>query len=106
LAKVPLVVDLVTNPENKKILALLAFPEEIGRPFVMPPDTPKEMLAAMRRAFDAVMKDKDFLGDAEKALLEVDPVTGEEMEQILRNAYAAPKALVEMAAEFSGAGAR
>jgi tripartite-type tricarboxylate transporter receptor subunit TctC len=72
----------------------------------MPPDTPKDMVTAIRRAFDATLKDPDFLADAEKALLEVDPVTGEEMEQILRNAYAAPKALVERAAEFSGAGAR
>jgi tripartite-type tricarboxylate transporter receptor subunit TctC len=104
LAKVPLVVNLVTDPESRKVLALLAFPEEIGRPFVMPPDTPKAMVGAVRRAFDAVMKDPDFLADAEKTLLEVDPVTGEEMEQILKNAYATPKALVQRAAEFSGAG--
>ena len=83
LAKVPLVADLVTDPENKQVIALLAFPEEIGRPFVMPPDTPKELVAAIRRAFDAVMKDPAFLADAEKTLLEVDPVTGQEMEQIL-----------------------
>ncbi len=106
LAKVPLVGDLVTDPENKQIIALLAFPEEIGRPFVMPPDTPTEMATQIRRAFDAVMKDRDFLADAEKTLLEVDPVTGEEMEQILKRAYAAPRALVQRAAEFSGAGAQ
>jgi tripartite-type tricarboxylate transporter receptor subunit TctC len=104
LAKVPLVVDLVTDPENRQIIALLAFPEEIGRPFVMPPDTPKEMVAAIRRAFDAVMKDRDFLADAEKTLLEVDPVTGEEMQQILERAYSAPKALVQKASEFSAGG--
>jgi tripartite-type tricarboxylate transporter receptor subunit TctC len=104
LAKVPLVTDLVTDPENKQIIALLAFPEEIGRPFMMPPDTPKEMVAVIRRAFDAVMQDPGFLADAEKTLLEVDPVTGEEMEQILKRAYSSPKALVRKAAEFSGAG--
>ena len=104
LAKVPLVTDLVTDPENNQIIALLSFPEEIGRPFVMPPDTSKEMVAAIRRAFDAVMKDPGFLADAEKTLLEVDPVTGEEMEQILKRAYSSPKALVRKAAEFSGAG--
>jgi tripartite-type tricarboxylate transporter receptor subunit TctC len=106
LAKVPLVVDLVTDPENKKVLALMAFPEEIGRPFMMPPDTPQEMVLVIRRAFDAVMKDPDFLSDAEKTLLEVDPVTGEEMEQMLRNAYAAPKALIRQAVELTGAGVR
>jgi tripartite-type tricarboxylate transporter receptor subunit TctC len=106
LGNVPLVADLVTDPDNKKVIALLAFPEEIGRPFVMPPDTPKEMVAVIRHAFDATLKDPDFLADAEKALLEVDPVTGEEMEQILKRAYAAPRALVQRAAEFSGGGAQ
>ncbi len=106
LANVPLVADLVTDPDNKKVIALLAFPEEIGRPFVMPPDTPKEMVAVIRHAFDATLKDPDFLADAEKALLEVDPVTGEEMEQTLKRAYASPKALVQKAAEFSGGGAQ
>jgi tripartite-type tricarboxylate transporter receptor subunit TctC len=96
----------VTDPESKQVMALLAFPEEIGRPFVMPPETPTEMATQIRRAFDAVMKDRDFLADAEKTLLEVDPVTGEEMEQILKRAYAAPRALVQRAAEFSGAGAQ
>jgi tripartite-type tricarboxylate transporter receptor subunit TctC len=104
LAKVPLVNDLVTDPENKQIIALLGFPEEIGRPFVMPPDTPAEMATQVRRAFDAVMKDRDFLADAEKAMLEVDPVTGEEMEQILKRAYASPKALVQKAAEYTASG--
>jgi tripartite-type tricarboxylate transporter receptor subunit TctC len=72
----------------------------------MPPDTPKEMVAVIRHAFDATLKDPDFLADAEKALLEVDPVTGEEMEQTLKRAYASPKALVQKAAEFSGGGAQ
>jgi tripartite-type tricarboxylate transporter receptor subunit TctC len=104
LAKVPLFADLVTDPESKKVIALLAFPEEIGRPFVMPPDTPGEMATAIRRAFDATMKDPDFLAEAEKSLLEVDPVTGEEMEQILKNSYAAPKALIRKAAQLSRGG--
>ncbi|MGH6769294.1 MAG: Bug family tripartite tricarboxylate transporter substrate binding protein [Xanthobacteraceae bacterium] len=106
LAKVPLVVDLVTDPENRKVIALLGFAEEIGRPFMMPPDTPKEMVAVIRRAFDATLKDPNFLADAEKAMLEVDPVTGEEMEQILKNAYAAPKSLIQKAAEYTASGAR
>ena len=104
LAKVPLLIDLVANPEDKKVIELLSFAQEMGRPFVMPPDTPKEMVAVIRRAFDATLKDPLFLADADKALLEVDPVTGEEMEQLLKRAYAAPKSLVRKAAEFSGNG--
>jgi hypothetical protein len=50
------------------------------------------------------MKDQAFLAEAEKSLFDVDPLNGEEMEQILRRAYATPKALVQRAAEFNGSG--
>ena len=104
LADVPLLLELVASPEDKKVIELLSFAQEMGRPFVMPPGTPKDMVAVIRRAFDATLKDPLFLADAGKSLLEVDPVTGEEMEQILKRAYAAPKALVQKAAEYSGNG--
>jgi tripartite-type tricarboxylate transporter receptor subunit TctC len=104
LVDVPLLLDLVANPEDKKVIELLSFAQEMGRPFLMPPGTPKDMVAVIRRAFDATLKDPQFLADAGKALLEVDPLTGEEMEQVLKRAYAAPKALVQKAAEYSGTG--
>jgi tripartite-type tricarboxylate transporter receptor subunit TctC len=102
---VPLLIDRVANPEDKKVIELISFPEEIGRPLVMPPGTPKEMVSVVRRAFDATMKDPAFLAESEKALLEVDPVTGEEMEQLLARAYTTPKALVQRAIELGGSGA-
>jgi tripartite-type tricarboxylate transporter receptor subunit TctC len=104
LANVPLLLDLVASPEDKNVIELLSFAQEMGRPFLMPPGTPKDMVAVIRRAFDATVKDPQFLADAGKALVEVDPLTGEEMEQILKRAYAAPKAFVQKAAEYSGAG--
>lgn len=102
LEQVPLLVDLVPDPENKKVLEMLAFPEEMGRPFFMPPGTPKEMVIAMRRAFDATMKDPAFLADAEKSRLEIDPVTGEEMERMVKRAFETPKALIARAAKLKG----
>jgi len=106
LAGVPLLVDLVANPEDRTVIELLSFPEEIGRPFVMPPGTPDEMVSVIRRAFDATMKDAAFLAEADKALLEVDPVSGEDMEQLLARAYATPKPLVQRAIELGGSGAQ
>jgi tripartite-type tricarboxylate transporter receptor subunit TctC len=100
LPDVPLLVDAVKTPEDRKVVELISFAEELGRPFVMPPGTPKPMVLAMRRAFDAVMKDPAFLDEAKKVMLEVDPVTGEEMEEIIRRNYAAPKDLVKRAAEL------
>jgi len=104
LADVPLVIDLAANPDDRALIELLFFAQEMGRPFVMPPDTPKRLVNTIRRAFDAVMKDPAFLAEAQKSLFDVNPLTGEEMEQILRRAYATPKALVQRAAELNGSG--
>jgi len=104
LPDVPLVIDLASNPEDRALIELLFFPQEMGRPFIMPPDTPKELVNIIRRAFDATMKDPAFLAEAQKSMFDVDPLTGEEMEQILRRAYATPKELVQRAAEFNGSG--
>jgi tripartite-type tricarboxylate transporter receptor subunit TctC len=102
LPDVPLLVDLVSSPQDKKAIELLSFQQEMGRPFLMPPGTPKEMVTTMRRAFDATMTDPMFLADANKAFLEVDPMSGETMEQILNNAYAMPAALLHRAVELHG----
>jgi tripartite-type tricarboxylate transporter receptor subunit TctC len=102
LPKVPLLLDKVTDPNDKKLLELLFVPEDMGRPFAMPPGTPKPMVTAMRRAFDATMKDKAFLAESEKAQMEVDPVSGEEMERMLKSAYDTPPALVDKAADLMG----
>jgi tripartite-type tricarboxylate transporter receptor subunit TctC len=104
LPDVPLVIDLASNPDDRALIELLFFPQEMGRPFVMPPDTPKELVNTIRRAFDATMKDPAFLAEAQKSMFDVDPLTGEEMEQILRRAYATSKELIQRAAEFNGSG--
>jgi tripartite-type tricarboxylate transporter receptor subunit TctC len=106
LPDVPMLIDLVASPQDKRVIELLSFPQELGRPFLMPPDTPKIMVNAIRRAFDQTLRDPLFLADAEKALLEVDPVNGEAMEQALLAAYATSKELVRRAAELNGSLAR
>jgi tripartite-type tricarboxylate transporter receptor subunit TctC len=101
LPGVPLLVDLVANPDDKRVLEILAFPEEMGRPFFMPPGTPKALVNTMRRAFDATMKDPSFLADADKSRLELDPVTGEDMDEMIRRAFETPKPLIQRAMELS-----
>jgi tripartite-type tricarboxylate transporter receptor subunit TctC len=106
LRDVPVLIDLVASPEDKRVIELLSFPQELGRPFLMPPDTPKVLVSTIRRAFDETLRDPLFLADAEKALLEVNPVTGEAMEQALKQAYATPKELIQRAGELNGSLAR
>jgi tripartite-type tricarboxylate transporter receptor subunit TctC len=92
---VPLAVEKAPTEEGKAILRLYSTPEEVGRPFVAPPNVPKDRVNALRRAFDATMKDKGFLADAEKTHLEIDAVTGEDMQKLLEDAYASPPAVIE-----------
>jgi tripartite-type tricarboxylate transporter receptor subunit TctC len=102
LESVPLLINLVSDADTKKVLEVLAAPEEMGRPFFMPAGTPKPYVDAMRKAFDATLKDPEFLAEAEKARLEVDPLTGAQMENLLKSAYETPKPLVEQASKLKG----
>lgn len=101
LENVPLLRDLIKDPTDRRVLDTLSFPEEIGRPFMMPPGTPKDIVQIVRRAFDATMKDPAFLADAAKARLDLDPITGEEAEELIKNAYSTPKELLQRAADLN-----
>jgi hypothetical protein len=87
---VPMVLDLAKTDGERQALLLLLARLEYGRPFFLPPGVPAERVNALRRAFDATMKDKGFLADAERSKLEVDPLTGEQVaalvEQVSRTA--------------------
>jgi tripartite-type tricarboxylate transporter receptor subunit TctC len=102
LPDVPLVTELVSGLDDKKAVELLSFQQEMGRPFIMPPGTPKEMVSIIRRAFDDTVKDPAFLADADKTLLEVEPMTGEVMERILKEAFSVPKELLQRAVDLHG----
>ena len=56
---------------------------EYARPFFLPPDVPAERVEALRRAFDATMKDKAFLAEAAKLQLEVSPMAGEAVQALV-----------------------
>ena len=72
---VPMFLDVAKTEADKQALRLALARLEFGRPFFMPPNVPADRVAAIRRAFDATMKDKGFLEDAEKLKIEVDPLT-------------------------------
>ena len=90
LTQVPLVVDLAKTDTERQALLLGLARLEYGRPFFVPPGVPAERVAALRRAFDATMKDKEFLAEAQKLQLDIDPLTGEQVatlvEQVSRTA--------------------
>jgi tripartite-type tricarboxylate transporter receptor subunit TctC len=100
------VTELVANPEDRQAIEFLSFQQEMGRPFLMPPGTPAHLVAIMRRAFDDTMKDPAFLANAEKVLMEVDPMTGEEMQRVITKAFATPKPLLQRALQLHGGSAQ
>jgi tripartite-type tricarboxylate transporter receptor subunit TctC len=101
IPKIPLVMELTDDPEIKKALTVQFTAFELGRPYFVSEGVPADRVAALRRAFDMAMKDKDLLADAAKLNQEVNPYTGEAMQKVLAEVYATPKALVARLAEAS-----
>jgi len=95
---VPLVMDLAKTPEQKGILKVIFTRQVMGRPFLAPPGIPADRLKALRKAFMDTMKDKEFLAAAEKAKLEITPVSGEKIQALVKEAYESSPALVAKAA--------
>jgi hypothetical protein len=95
IPKVRLIRDLVKDPTKKAALEFILARELLGRPFLAPPDVPADRVKALRDAFNATLKDKEFLVDAERRRAEINLVTGAEIDQILKTAAAAPKDVID-----------
>lgn len=91
MQSVPLVTDLVTNPEQLQIVKLLLASQAMARPFAAPPGLPEDRKAALIAAFDATMKDADFLAEAQKLNFDVRPVAAATIDALLAEVYATPK---------------
>jgi hypothetical protein len=87
------------------VIELILIRQEAGRPFAAPPDTPADRVAALRQAFADTLADPEFIAEAAKTQLEIEPMTGDEIAKMLTKAYAAPKGVVERAAELVYPGA-
>ena len=98
-ADVPLVMDIAKTDRDRQILRLIFARQTMGRPFLAPPDVPKDRVAALRNAFDAMTTDPKFKAMAEKIKLELEPVSGKEIEELIHDIYASPKDIVQAAAE-------
>ena len=99
----PFMPDLAKSPTQKQIVALAVAPQAMARPFVTPPDVPPERLKALQEAFDKTMKDPEFLADAQKSKLDVNPMTGPEIASMVRELYKTPQDVVQATARVLGA---
>jgi hypothetical protein len=97
LPDVPLAMDFAKTDEQRLILKMLFARNVMGRPFVAPPNVPADRIAVLRQAFMDTMKDKDFLAEADKMQLEINPVSGAEVEKLVKEVYATPPDVVAKA---------
>ncbi len=82
LSDVPTILELGKTAEDKETIAFFAASGAIGRSIVAPPDTPAEALTVLRAAFEATMKDEQFLAEARQANMDIDPLPGADLEKI------------------------
>ncbi len=91
LPDVPLTLDLINDPEKKQILFLHFAPQAMARPFAAPPGIPQDRKQALIEAFDETMKDPDLVAEAEKEKMDLAPMTGPAIDDLLRTALRDPK---------------
>jgi tripartite-type tricarboxylate transporter receptor subunit TctC len=99
LPNVPLMQELVDDPAVKKVIEFASAGSAIGRALVAPPQLPADRLAALRQAFDKMVRDPDFIRDAERVTAELDPTPGSDVQKVAERILKTPPDIVEKAAK-------
>jgi hypothetical protein len=103
LPEIPLLTELAQNESDRELLHFISADVGIARAVVTTPETPPERVQALRRAFDATVKDREFLAEAEKIQIDVSPITGEEAQRIADSiANTSPAILARIKALLGG----
>lgn len=100
LKGVPFIVDLARTPEQKLAIEFIYAGNNLGRPFIAPPDMAPELVKMLRDAFNATMQDPEFRAEAKKTKLDVAPADGGQVAALIQRIYATPKAIVDKVAEL------
>jgi tripartite-type tricarboxylate transporter receptor subunit TctC len=99
LADVPLAMEETKDKEKLQILKLILAAQQMARPFAAPPGIPADRKAILVKAFNDTMKDPEYLADAKRLDLDVNPVSGKELDDLLAELYETPKDVVKKAGE-------
>ena len=94
LGDVPLFLDLARTEADRDALRLMLARLEYGRPFFLPPNVPTARIEALRRAFDATLKDPTYLAEAERLKVDVDPLSGEQVAALVEQVSRTPADIV------------
>src|SRR5262249_38076822 len=96
LPQVPLMIDLAPNDTVRSIFELVSIVGEIGRPFVTSPGVPPEPVAPLRQAFRLPMTNPDFLADPARSHIEIHPIFGDELSELVQRVLGSPKSAVDL----------
>ena len=94
---VPLARDHASSPIDRDVLDLITLRQDLGHPFVAPPDLPKDRLATLQKSFWSMVTDSAFLADAKKHRIEVSPLNAQECAKVIKKGYAASPEVVAKA---------
>ena len=97
LKHVPFALDLVKDEDERKVLELTFSKFQMSRPLFVAAEVPRERVQALRRGFDAMMEDPEMLADAEQSQIDIDPLSGEEVQKLVQKLFGTPLPLVEKA---------
>ena len=95
LPDVPAIMEFATEDRTKQIFRFVLNAQVLGRPFVAPPGVPEDRADALRTAFEATMKDEDYLADMKAKKLDVAPIRWRDIPPLLADFYATPQSVVE-----------
>ena len=104
LPDVPLIADFAKNDRQRQIINLVLSRQVMGRPFAAPPGVPEDRKQALRKAFDDTLKDPEFLAEAKQRKMDVNPVSGAEVEKLVAELYKTPPDVVAEAKAAISAG--
>jgi len=99
LPDTPLITDYAKTDEERQIFKVALARQVMAWPFAAPPGTPVERVAALRRAFDETLRDREYLAEAERLNLEITPVSGERIQSLIADVYRTTSA--EISAKIS-----
>jgi ABC-type phosphate/phosphonate transport system substrate-binding protein len=103
LPNVPVASDLATNPMGRQVIDFLSADTVLAWPLVAPPDLPAERVSELRTAFAAMMKDTELIAEAGKLALEVDPVSGTEIQDLVARLYTTPPEVIDFVRKVNAA---
>jgi len=99
LPQVPLLRDLITDPQHKQVMDLVAISNEFGHFYYLPPEVPKDRVEAMRKAFEATLKDPELLAEAKEKKVPIEYVPYTRLEELLNQLHSAPPEVLTVARE-------